>query len=138
MKILTGKQMKELLTRFDSLEVRLDRLEAKFDNLDKKVDNLDKKVDDLDKKADNLDKKVDNLDKKVDDYHTETQIELIKIKALAEGADFKFNVMTFVVSSLLTIIILGGGTYLVNQKDSTDEIMNEFRQELKEQRTLIK
>jgi predicted nuclease with TOPRIM domain len=131
MKILTGKQMKELLTRFDSLEVRLDRLEAKFDNLDKKVDNLDKKVDDLDKKA-------DNLDNKVDDYHTETQIELIKIKALAEGADFKFNVMTFVVSSLLTIIILGGGTYLVNQKDSTDEIMNEFRQELKEQRTLIK
>lgn len=117
MKILTGKQMKELLTRFDSLESRLDRLEAKFDNLDKKVDNLDKKV---------------------DDYHTETQIELIKIKALAEGADFKFNVMTFVVSSLLTIIILGGGTYLVNQKDSTDEIMNEFRQELKEQRTLIK
>ena len=131
MKILTGKQMKELLTRFDSLESRLDRLESKFDNLDKKVDNLDKKVD-------NLDKKVDNLDKKVDNYHTETQIELIKIKALAEGADFKFNVMTFVVSSLLTIIVLGGGTYLVNQKDSTDEIMNEFRQELKEQRTLIK
>ena len=131
MKILTGKQMKELLTRFDSLESRLDRLEAKFDNLDKKVDSLDKKVG-------SLDKKVDSLDKKVDDYHTETQIELIKIKTLAEGADFKFNVMTFVVSSLLTIIVLGGGTYLVNQKDSTDETMNEFRQELKEQRTLIK
>lgn len=102
MKIITQKEMNAILARFDELETRFDTLETK----------------------------VDKIAEDLKEFKHETKLELTKISCSADKSEVRFNCMSLIVSTLLTILVLGGGTYLVNMNNNNSQDLSEIRKEL--------
>ena len=113
MRLITQKEMNQLLAKFNNLDAKLDKVTEDLTKFKKDTEiSLDKITEDLTK------------------FKKDSEISLVKITCLAELVDTKFNCMSLIVSTLLTILVLGGGTYLVNMNDSQQEDISNIRKEL--------
>lgn len=75
MKIVTDKQMKEILARLDS------------------------------------------IDSNLNEFKQSTEIKLIKLDSMGTVCRIQFKCVSLIVSFSMAVILLGGGTYLVNMND---------------------
>jgi len=131
MRLITQKEMNQLLAKFNNLDAKLDKVTEDLTKFKKDTEiSLDKITEDLTKFKKDTEISLDKITEDLTKFKKDSEISLVKITCLAELVDTKFNCMSLIVSTLLTILVLGGGTYLVNMNDSQQEDISNIRKEL--------
>lgn len=128
MKIVTDKQMKEILARLDSIDSKINSIDFRINSIDSRLDALDCRMDALDRRMDRLETnltefkysteiKLAEIEANLTEFKHKTEVKLAEIGSTGALCKTQFECMSIIVSSLMAVILLGGGTYLVNMND---------------------
>lgn len=114
MKIVTDKQMKEILARLDSMD-------SKLDNVDLRVDKLDSNLNEF---KHTTEVSLTEINFNLNEFKYKTEVKLAEINSMGSLCKTQFKCMSLIVSSLMAVILLGSGTYLVN---INDRLTNDYK-----------
>ena len=114
MKIVSNKQMKEILDRLDKIDSRLDKIDSRLDALDSRLDRLETNLTEF-KYSTEI--KLAEIEVNLTEFKHKTEVKLAEIGSTGALCKTQFECMSIIVSFLMAVILLGGGTYLVNMND---------------------